>query len=115
MNKLVEMKTHIISKFNKGTSIDFIGDFNINILNVKTESIGMKLINKLNELGLYPLINKPTRIQKDSATLIDNFFANNFSNCHSIILPYSLSDHMITIKLETIHTKKENEDNFIIT
>ena len=75
----------------------------------------MKLINKLNELGLYPLINKPTRIQKDSATLIDNFFANNFSNCHSIILPYSLSDHMITIKLETIHTKKENEDNFIIT
>ncbi len=33
-------------------------------------------INNMFSLGLYPLILKPSRITKDSATLIDNIFIN---------------------------------------
>ena len=41
-------------------------------------------------MGIYPLITKPTRITKYSATLIDNIFNNNIKvvnksgmiNCH---------------------------------
>ena len=43
-----------------------------------------------------PLINRPTRISKTSATLIDNIFTNNHSDlvnsCHGILIT-DISDH----------------------
>ena len=46
-------------------------------------------------LGLYPLIDKPTRITDFSATLIDNIFTNELHhNITSGILFNDISDHL---------------------
>ena len=46
-------------------------------------------------LGLYPLIDKPTRITDHSATLIDNIFTNELdSNINSGLLISDISDHL---------------------
>ena len=45
--------------------------------------------------GLYPLINKPTRVTSYSATLTDNIFTNNFSSDNiSGILCNDITDHL---------------------
>ena len=56
----------------------------------------------------YPLISKPTRVTKSSATLIDNIFVNNLDECHKCgILLTDLSDHLpvfqITPSLEKVN------------
>ena len=46
-------------------------------------------------LGLYPLIDKPTRITDHSATLIDNIFTNELdSKINSGLLISDISDHL---------------------
>ena len=46
-------------------------------------------------LGLYPLIDKPTRITDHSATLIDNIFTNELdSKMNSGLLISDTSDHL---------------------
>ena len=44
--------------------------------------------------SFFPLINKPTRITSDSATLIDNIFTNDFSDHKIGILLTDISDHL---------------------
>ena len=52
--------------------------------------------NQLSSSGYMPLITKPTRITKSTATLIDNIFTNNARKTghHSGILLNDLSDHL---------------------
>ena len=46
-------------------------------------------------LGLYPLIDKPTRITAYSATLIDNIFTNELgSTISSGLIINDISDHL---------------------
>ena len=46
-------------------------------------------------LGLYPLINRPTRITTTSATLIDNIFTSELENkIDSGLLVHDISDHL---------------------
>ena len=52
------------------------GDFNIDILKQDRHPSTKHFIDIIYSLGLYPLITKPTRITKDTATLIDNIFTN---------------------------------------
>ena len=54
------------------------GDFNIDILKHDRHSGTKHFVDTIYSLNLYPLINKPTRVTRESATLIDNIF---FYNC----------------------------------
>ena len=58
------------------------------------------------EFGFIPLIDKPTRVSKNSATIIDNIFTNCiFDNTLKIaILKSDISDHFLVIF--TIQTGK---------
>ena len=48
----------------------------------------------LNSYGLFPLINKPTRVTSVSATLIDNIFTNVFTaSAKAGILCIDITDH----------------------
>ena len=51
-------------------------------------------IDLLLSYGLLPLINKPTRINLTSATLIDYIFTNNPNNKVNDVLINVISDHM---------------------
>ena len=48
------------------------GDFNINILQHEPEDSVRQFLDSMYALGLYPLITKPTRITRTTATIIDN-------------------------------------------
>ena len=53
-----------------------IGDFNLNCLNYSEDSNIRYLYRKVFEPGFIPLIVKPTRVCKNSATIIDNVLTN---------------------------------------
>ena len=60
--------------------IYILGDFNINLLNSDTHSNTSDFIDMMFSTSFLPLINRPTRISDNSATLIDNIYTN-----HSLI------------------------------
>lgn len=92
----------------KRKNIYICGDFNINLLNSETHKGTRDFIDFLYSLGVYPLINKPTRIAFGSATLIDNIFTNNLQNNHfSGLLINDISDHLpiFTVQLSSLERK----------
>ena len=71
------------------------GDFNINILQHESEDSVRQFLDSMYSLGLYPLISKPTRITRTTATIIDNIFTNDIElkyECGLII--DDSSDHL---------------------
>ena len=71
------------------------GDFNVNLLNADTHKDTYNFSEMMCAHGLFPLIDKPTRIDIHSSTLIDNIFTNNVScNCKRGILMNDISDHL---------------------
>ena len=54
-----------------------MGDYNINILNIATHSATADFVDSTYSYGFSPLIKRPTRITRSSATIIDNIFTNN--------------------------------------
>ena len=52
------------------------GDFNLNCFNYNEDSSIKHFYHKVFEFGLIPLIDKPTRVCKNSMTMIDNIFIN---------------------------------------
>ena len=82
-----------------------MGDLNINLLNQTHDNNINNFVNNLIEFSYIPVILKPTRIQNNTATLLDhvwvNFKQNDGYNSHII---YScISDHFPTI----FHYRKE--------
>ena len=54
-----------------------------------------KFLDVMYNAGVFPLINKPTRITQDSATVIDNVITNNLmGNILSGILINDISDYL---------------------
>ena len=72
-----------------------LGDFNINLLSSDTHKNNFESL--MLSYSYFPLINKPTRITKHSATLIDNIFTNHPCNgnnpCLNGILINDVTDH----------------------
>jgi len=59
-----------------GNPIYIMGDFNINLLNAETCSFTKEFLLSLQSFSFIPTIDKPTRVNSNSATLIDNMFVN---------------------------------------
>ena len=71
------------------------GDFNIDLLKHETHNNTKHFLDTMYSLGLYPLIDKPTRITDNSTTLIDNIFTNELRfNLISGIMYNDISDIM---------------------
>ncbi|XP_065642572.1 uncharacterized protein LOC136074196 [Hydra vulgaris] len=79
----------------KHKQIYITGDYNLNLLNVKTDSDVKRFSNTLFQYNIIPLINKPTRVTLQTESLIDNIFTNNFTTCNiqSGIIKSDISDH----------------------
>ena len=71
-------------------------DFNITLLNVETWKVDLEVHQKLltfstiESYSFFATIDKPTRVYNNSATLIDNIFANNV--CRKITNANIISD-----------------------
>ena len=62
-----------------------------------------------------PLINKPTRISKYNATIIDHLLTNTFINKNYItgILKTDISDHFPVFFISETELSKTNQSNFV--
>ena len=54
-----------------------MGDYNINFLNYENHQRTAEFVDQLHSNSFDSLINKPTRVKKHSATLIDDIFTNS--------------------------------------
>lgn len=94
-----------IDQFNKNISqlyeihkdkvIFVCGDFNIDLMKSNEHIKTKEFVDIMFSLSFYPLIVKPSRITKDSATLIDNIFTNVMDEkIISGLLVTDVSDHL---------------------
>ena len=71
------------------------GDYNINILNSDKHKPCAEFLEKLSSYSLCPLINRHTRINSSSASLIDNIFSNAMNyKLLSGLLCTDINDHL---------------------
>ena len=118
----------ILPKLNSLKNPCFVlGDFNINLINSQTHSLTNDFLTTLIQHTFYPTINKPTRITRTSASLIDNIFTSHHPNnsLNGIVIT-DISDHYpvfhitdITNNHKTRYTRtrrinKLNKDSFNI-
>ena len=89
---------HIVQLFFELTmrkTVFLCGDFNIDILKHKVNQGTKSFLDTMYSIGLYPLIDRPTRISNHSFTLIDNVFTNVTNHkVTSGILVSDISDHL---------------------
>ena len=97
--KITPLKKHITHVFNKllkeNKKIFFVGDLNINSLDYSTNTKVKSFIDHMFSKGMLSVINKPTRISKNSVSCIDHIYTNSFIN-HEIlagIMKTDVSDH----------------------
>ena len=72
-----------------------IGDLNLNSLDYATNNHVQNFFNLAFENGVFPVINRPTRITKTSETAIDHILTNTILEfeVHSGIIKNDISDH----------------------
>ena len=89
-----------------------VGDFNINLTNYKNHTVSKNFADLLFSIGLYPLINKPTRISFDTVTLIDNIFTNITTKTINSILINNVSDRLpiFTLAQNDLNLKRKNKE-----
>ena len=72
-----------------------MGDFNLNLLNADSNHLTSEFLETMYSFSYIPVINKPTKVQKNSVTIIDNIFSNNINGTFDLsgILYTDVSDH----------------------
>lgn len=90
------------------------GDFNIDLLKSNEHTQTSEFVNTMFSLGFYPLILRPTRITKDSASLIDNIFINKSNvKTKSGLLVTDITDHLpvftVLDMMNQLHLRKEQQ------
>ena len=74
-----------------------MGDINLNISESDCSSSSINYLSMLESNGVFQLITKPTRVTKNSASLIDHIFTSALSNpIFPGIILNDISDHFIT-------------------
>ena len=97
----------------KNKRVYFMGDFNIDLKKKVQSSTVLDFINTVVSSGFYPLIDRPTRVNASSATLIDNIYTNFHDNAAlSGILVTDISDHFPIFHISQLSDKnRENEED----
>ena len=73
-DKKYKIKTLICK--NQGKPLFLVGDLNINSLDHSINTNVRDFFNLIFQNGIFPLINRPTRVTKSSATIIDHVLTN---------------------------------------
>ena len=73
-----------------------MGDYNINLLNYGKHKETSEFVDLIHSYSFISLINKPTRLASQNATLIDNIFTksyNHIENTFQCLIVSDVSDH----------------------
>ena len=95
------MFSDIVGKISrqKNHSIVLRLDHNLDFLKQEVHSPTRSFIERILDLGLYPTVSRPTRITKNSATLIDNILVSQslIEKFKSNVVLDDISDHLPTV------------------
>ena len=112
---LTLLNEHIEYMFHNcnGKTMYLCGDFNVYLLQCKNHAATGNITVQIYSYGLHPLITRPTRITKQSATLIDNTFTTELERYTvSGLITNDLSDHLPVFQIcdyvDNIH-QQENQ------
>lgn len=99
----------VLSKVNQEDKICYIlGDFNINILKSEIHCPTNEFLNMLQANYFFPAIDKPTRITRQSATLIDNILFNTLDyETMSGLLFTDITDHLPVFLFAKLNNKEK--------
>ena len=92
-----------------------MGDFNLDLLKHELHRPTERCLDTMYANSYIPMINRPTRVTRNTSTLIDNIFTNNYSIDSLLfngILKGDISDHYILFHIikSTDSTKDVNSD-----
>ena len=85
----------IFSKNENMKHMMFAGDFNINVLDYEYNGKVKSFFDLMYQRNLIPIINKPARVGKNSATVVDHIITDYVLTCDfkTAILKTDLADH----------------------
>ena len=94
-----------------------MGDYNLDLLKHEIHHPTENFLDIMYANHLVPLINRPTKITRESSTLIDNIFSNNRN-----VIDYQVngisktdnSDHQIVLHLLSLKVEKPTNDQYKI-
>ena len=92
-----------------------VGDFNINLINADSHQSTSNFLDVLYSASLFPLINRPTRITSETATLIDNIFCNeinDFTHTNGILVA-DITDHYPIFNINSSRNIVHTKDHYV--
>ena len=103
-NLLLKIK----NDFKNAQDVILLGDININLLKHTSHNDTQHYLDTLLENGYMPLINLPTRITENSATLIDHILTNinDLDSLETAVITSHISDHLPIFVLCQSNNKK---------
>ena len=93
INLFFERIEHFLSSLPAYVEVIVTGDFNIDLLNIESNSQSLDFVSLMSANPYIPMITKPTRIAGESYSLIDNIFIIKSNNVLSGNIVSDLSDH----------------------
>ena len=82
-----------------------VGDLNLNLMDYQSNAKVRDFVNLIFQHSLVPIVNKPTRVTKNNATLIDYIITNSFMDQENLtgILKRDISDHFPSFTISVKH------------
>ena len=113
-------QTQLVDKLkfldNQNLTYYICGDTNINLIKASTNSGIKYFFDDLTSAGTQVLVNKPTRIVSNSASLVDHLYTNDPVNKLTPgIIVTDMSDHLpLFLKVSTLNPSQNNNANRMI-
>ena len=106
INFLDKIKTLICKHQEK--PLFLVRDLNINSLDYSINTNVHDFFNLIFQTGIFPLINRPTRVTTSSAAIIDDVLTNTTidSEVQSCIMKTDISDHCVCLDENKLGTTK---------
>ena len=110
------MKGHIIENKFQEKPLFIVGDLNINSLDYSRNIHVHDFFNFDFQNSIFPVINRPTKVTKSSATLIDHILTKTVIDTHtqSGIIKTDTSDHFAVLSLNKTNLEQTNIKKTII-
>ena len=93
-----------------------VGDLNLNLIDYQSNAKVRNFVNLIFQHSLVPIVNKPTRVTKSNATLIDYIITNSFTGRENLtgILKTDISDHFPIFNISMKHGRDSNDKKVTI-
>ena len=114
--ELSQFITEVAEKTNfDNKQIILLGDFNINLLNINSNSNTSDFLDSMMSVNLIPCVTMPTRVTANSATLIDHIYSTIDSDCLSSgTIVIDITDHYANfITVQTANTQNNTKQTHV--